>query len=496
MTMTTQINVKYASRLHRIFTTEKRIKIIVGGRGSTKSTGVADYVLGRIAGGELWCCAREFQNSTDESVHRTIVDEIDRLGMTGFDVRATSIRHESGGRNFYRGVARNITSFKSTLSGVDGLWVEEAEDCSDKTLKILTASVRLNARDAEKKLAGEVVKMPEIIMTMNRGSRGDPISQKWLKRAEPSLERQGWYEDEAILVVELNYTHIPKKWFVASGLEVERADDFANMSRAAYDAKWLGKYNDEVEDSIILSEWFDAAIDAHIKLGFKPRGARISAFDPSDGGDSAGYVLRHGQVILDVDEMINREVNDACDWALEKARNAGIDEFIWDCDGLGVSLRGQISETLAGTKIGQKEFRGGSGVSFPHEIYQQVGASDDAIGRTNDDTFKNQRAQRYWGLRDMFYATYRAVVKGEYIDPDKLISVSSEIQLLEKLRSEICRIPRKRNNAGMIQIMSKAEMKSKHGIESPNLSDAVMMAFVEPAPVIPSVNIKFTGWSG
>ena len=165
-----QINLDYVDKLHPIFTKPKRVKIIVGGRASTKSTGIADYVAVNMLQGQLWCCARENQNSIEESVHRTILDEIDRLGLPGFEDTKTSITHTSGGRTFYRGLARNITSLKSTLSGVDGLWIEEGEDISANTLRVLTASVRLNAKDSQRLLAGEDVKMPEIIITMNRGA--------------------------------------------------------------------------------------------------------------------------------------------------------------------------------------------------------------------------------------------------------------------------------------------------------------------------------------
>lgn len=129
------INIEYVDKLHPVFTKPKRIKIIVGGRGSTKSTGVADLIAARMTQGELWCCAREHQNSIEESVHRTILDEIDRLEIPGFVDTKTSINHTaSGGRAFYRGLSRNITSLKSTLSGIDGLWIEEGEDLSDNTL--------------------------------------------------------------------------------------------------------------------------------------------------------------------------------------------------------------------------------------------------------------------------------------------------------------------------------------------------------------------------
>jgi len=207
-----QITIDYVDKLYPIFTKPKRIKIILGGRGSTKSTGIADLAAASLQAGELWCCARETQNSIEESVHRTILDEISRLGLTGFEDTKTEIKHTSGGRTFYRGLSRNITALKSTLSGVDKLWIEEGEDISENTLRVLTASVRLNATDTARKIAGENVKMPEIIITMNRGTRAGAVAKKWLARAESELQRCGYYEDDTIMVVQMNYTDMPNRY--------------------------------------------------------------------------------------------------------------------------------------------------------------------------------------------------------------------------------------------------------------------------------------------
>lgn len=469
------IDIEVVDKLIPVFTIPKRIKIIVGGRGSTKSTGVADYVAAQMSVGQLWCCAREHQNSIEESVHRTLLDEIGRIGLEGFTDTKNGINHASGGRNFYRGLSRNITSLKSTLSGIDGLWIEEGEDLSDNTLRVLTASVRLNATDSARLLAGEDVKMPEIIITMNRGTRDGAVAKKWLKRAEKALERCGYYEDDTIMVVEMNYTDMPDDWFKASGLEQERVDDYENLPRPMYNHKWLGKYLDTVENSIITEEWFDACVDAHIKLGFKPVGAKIVSHDPSDAGtDPKGYVLRHGSVVLDVRESLSKDVNEGCDWALDLAIEQRAHWFVWDCDGLGVSLRRQISDSLKGTGVRWSMFKGSETADFPDEIYLPKGVTDPKQARTNKDTFKNKRAQYYWMLRDRIHNTWRAVVKGEYIDPNEMISFSSECEALDQLRTEICRIPRKPNGNGLIQILNKVEMK-KLEIESPNLADSVMM---------------------
>ena len=61
-----------------------------------------------------------------------------------------------------------------------------------------------------------------------------------------------------------------------------------------------------------------------------------------------------------------------------------------------------------------------------------------------------------------------------------MISLDSDgIENMDALRSEVCRIPRKQNPNGLEQIMNKQEMK-KLGIDSPNMSDSLMMALFKP----------------
>ena len=118
------VRIKCLDKFKPLVTKPKRVKILVGGRGSTKSTFVADYVSCCVSTGQLWCCGREYQNTIDESVHRLLVDEIQRLDLPGFHVKGTEIIHESGGRTFYKGLSRNFLSLKWMLSGIDVLWVE------------------------------------------------------------------------------------------------------------------------------------------------------------------------------------------------------------------------------------------------------------------------------------------------------------------------------------------------------------------------------------
>ncbi|MCK5611004.1 phage terminase large subunit [Candidatus Pacearchaeota archaeon] len=466
--------IECVNKLGVFLSKKKRVKILVGGRASTKSTFVADVVLSKVNEGQTWCCAREFQNSIDDSVHSMLIDEIGRCEFEGFSPSKTEIVHSLGGKIFYKGLARNITSLKG-LNNLKGLWIEEGESLSADTIKVLTASVRLSAAEAKRmRERGELLEVPEIWITMNRGSSKDPIAQKFLKRAEKDLAKCGYYEDDNVMIMQINYTDIPRQWFLDSGLESERADDEKNLTQAEYDHKWHGHYSDTIENAIIKPEWFDACIDAHKKLGFKAEGQEKISFDPADvGSDPEALAYMHGRVVLEAISNDSKAIDDACDWAASFANEVQADVFLWDCDGMGIGLKRQVSDAFKGKKVTFDQFKGSQSPYSPDSIYQPLD-NDSRKPKSNKESFLNQRAQCYWALRDSIRKTYKAVKKGQYINPEELISFSSGITHLDVLRSELCSIPRKFGGSGKIQLMSKIEML-KMGITSPNIADCIMM---------------------
>lgn len=196
--------------------------------------------------------------------------------------------------------------------------------------------------------------------------------------------------------------------------------------------------------------------------------------------------------MLQVTEKVTGDSNEGMDWALEESRKAGADWFVWDCDGLGISLKRQVEQALTGTKLQWWMFKGSESPDDADSVY----ASDTSQHKTNRDTFANKRAQYWWRLRERFHNTYQAVQNGRYTNPDDMISLSSSIESLDQLRSEVCRIPQKRNNNGKIQIMSKLEMAKKpYQLPSPNMGDALMMSMFSPkAAAAQAVKINFSGW--
>ena len=447
--------VQIAEKLLPIFTKPKRIKIALGGRGGSKSIAFADAFVKFCEDGERLCCAREFQNSIDESVHPLIKSRIMALEANCIP-NATSITSPNGGEIFYRGLARNPMSIKS-MFGVKRIWVEEAQTLSDATIDLLEPTIR----------EGD----SELWFSLNRGSSRDPFAKRMLAPYEAHIERHGFYEDDGILIVEINWRDNP--WF-PEVLNKTRLRDKEMLPRAKYDHIWEGKYADTVENAIIEPEWFDACVDAHIKLGFKPIGQERLAYDPADTGDAKGLAYSHGSVILDVQANETGLIDTATDWATDYANSKKVDVFTWDADGMGMGLKRQIMQAFEGKKVHVEAFQGSGGADNPDMIYERL---DDEPGRskTNQETFANLRAQCYWMLRDRMFRTWQAVERGlKVVSPDDLISFSSEIKNLSGLRAELCRIPRKYVGSGRIQLLSKPDMK-KLGISSPNMADAVMM---------------------
>lgn len=474
-----------AEALQPALVTDKRFVIIIGGRGSAKSVGVIDIALHRIADfGHKVYGLREYQESIEDSVHSLFAEEIKRLSYDGFTTQKSTIFHESGGCTKYRGLSVNPESIKSA-SGFDLFLTEEAARLSLSSITHLTPTARNAAKPG---LPGQFIEAEEsdelkdvqMFFIANPQSKADPFSQRFLVPFWDEILRNGFYEDDLHLIIRVNWRDNP--WFMQSGLNGERLNDKKILSTAKYNHIWEGDFLDDVENSIITVDMFNAAIDAHIKLGFEPSGAVVVAHDPSDNGDDPkGLAVRRGSVFLDVDEYIDVDAFIGMKMACDRAREERADHFTYDADGMGAVLRDHATKYLAGMKVQQNMFRGSGSVEMPDAIYDWRNRGEGTRNsKTNKETFKNKRAQFAWRLRDRFYNTWRAVTFGEYCDPDDMISLSSNIKHMDLLRSQVCRIPKVPNNNGMIQIMSKIDMKQKLKIPSPNMFDAMMMSLDIP----------------
>lgn len=123
--------------------TKYRYFVYYGGRGGSKSWGIAQYLL--IAGAKnkrLILCARETQKSIEDSVHKLLGDLIKKMGLSWFyTVLKTSIRGINGTRFIFDGLRHNSHEIKSK-EAVDICWVEEAEGISKESWEVLDPTIR------------------------------------------------------------------------------------------------------------------------------------------------------------------------------------------------------------------------------------------------------------------------------------------------------------------------------------------------------------------
>lgn len=451
--------VKINRKLEPLLTSHKPIKVAVGGRGSGKSIGFGDTFTIKMAveRADVYCL-REFQDSIQDSVHKVFKGSIEnRLQLEGWQILENRIVAPNGARTVYKGANRNPDAMQSAQD-FKYSWFEEAHRASQSSIDKLLPTIIRN-------------KGAECWFSANPQSSADPFSQRFITPYQDQLYDKGIFEDDLHLIVFINWRDNP--WW-NDEQEALRAWDYENLDRSKYNWIWEGMFNDTVDDAIVKDEWFDAAIDSHLKLGFEPRGQKVASFDPADeGGDAKGLSLNHGSVYEFIDCYTSGDSIAGMNWAVDKAINYQSDLFIWDCDGLGAGMKDSITKSFQGKHTRLEMFKGSEMADNPDDSYQ--GYSEEINKNyTNRQIFKNKRAHRYWKLRDRFQKTYDAVVNGKYHDPDELISISGSTEKLQQLRAEVSRIPRK-YGSGLIQIKTKQEML-KQGIKSPNMADCLMMS--------------------
>lgn len=136
------INADFPEKLKPIFQ-PYRYKILYGGRGGAKSHSVAAALL--ILGARTplrILCAREFQASIADSVHKLLSDKINDIGLDLFyEVQRTTIKGKNGTEFIFAGLRHNVTSIKS-MEGCDIVWVEEAHTVSKSSWDILIPTIR------------------------------------------------------------------------------------------------------------------------------------------------------------------------------------------------------------------------------------------------------------------------------------------------------------------------------------------------------------------
>lgn len=135
---------RFPAKLKCLFVPENaRYRVLYGGRGGSKSWNIARALL--LKGCEQTIrvlCAREFQTSIKDSVHRLLCDQIFNLGIEAhYEITERSIRGINGTEFIFVGIKNNTNNVKS-VEGIDIAWVEEAQSVSPNSWNVLVPTIR------------------------------------------------------------------------------------------------------------------------------------------------------------------------------------------------------------------------------------------------------------------------------------------------------------------------------------------------------------------
>jgi|APLak6261658528_1056013.scaffolds.fasta_scaffold04164_2 phage terminase large subunit len=193
-----------------------RYKGAFGGRGSAKSNFFADFIVDLCVAKKTGVvCARETQRSLKYSSKRLIESRIEAHGVKHFfEIQDTVIKGKNGSEIIFTGLQSHTSDSIKSLEGFDILWMEEAQNISQKSLDIVRPTFRKPGS--------------EIWASWNPGQATDPIDSLLRSDNPPP----------GSIVVEANYTDNP--WF-PNELRIEMEYD-RQRDPDKYRHIWLGQY--------------------------------------------------------------------------------------------------------------------------------------------------------------------------------------------------------------------------------------------------------------
>ena len=200
-------------------TTEKYHNYFANGinvSNSLKSHTVARALLIRARQEKIRIgCFREFQNSIADSSYQLLADLIKEYELKDFELTKNSIINNITGSDFiFKGLWNNEQSIKS-IEGIDIAWVEEAQTISEKSIEILTPTIRKDGS--------------QIIYTYNRLREEDPVHKRLVLEGRPNT-----------LIINVNYDIALKYKWMPDVIKQEMEDDKARRP-ALFRHKWLGE---------------------------------------------------------------------------------------------------------------------------------------------------------------------------------------------------------------------------------------------------------------
>ena len=258
--------IRFPKKFEALFQPEKtRYRIFYGGRGGAKSWCFARALLAKGTKSPLRIlCAREFQTSIKDSVHKLLSDQIYELNMESFyEITQTTIRGLNGTEFIFAGIKNNTNNIKS-IEGIDVAWVEEAQSVSANSWNVLIPTIR--KQDSEIWVSFN----PEL-----------PTDDTWKRFVESP--------PESSVVVKVNWNDNP--WFPET-LNLERLS-LKSRDLSAYNNVWEGTTRNTVDGAIFGKEIEQAELENRItNVPYDPSKPCHAIFDLGWADNTACWIIQ------------------------------------------------------------------------------------------------------------------------------------------------------------------------------------------------------------
>ena len=233
------MNINIPEKFDFLFT-PARYKVAFGGRGAGKSLNFGMVLLAHGMKHKLRIlCAREFQKSIKDSVHRLLSDIISKNPefRDFYEVTEATLRGRNGTEFIFTGLSTQTVASIKSYEGVSICWIEEAQVVVKRSWNILIPTIRNDDIGIEGANS-------EIWVSFNPILDTDEAYRRFVLNTPPGA-----------IVREVNYYDNP--WF-PDVLEQERIHCKTTESQEDYENIWLGRCRSSVEGAIYANEIADA----------------------------------------------------------------------------------------------------------------------------------------------------------------------------------------------------------------------------------------------
>ena len=257
--------------------------------------------------------------------------------------------------------------------------------------------------------------------------------------------RRAFHEDRhlyhTITISALDSPNVRAGWVVIPGLTthkwLEERKEVWGEDNPIYQARVLGEFPDQAEDSLIALSWVEAAVYRKPEPPSSEEEPVVIAVDVARFGSDKSVILRRrGMVVEEVRAYRGLDTMALTGLIVDAITTWHPDQVVVDEVGIGTGVVDRLRE-------------------LGHHVHSVN------VGRSAQERqhWGNLRAEGYWSLRQMFV--------------DGSIKIPEDNEMVGQMAGLRYRF----NSNGQVLVESKEEMR-RRGIPSPDKADALMLSFL------------------